>query len=71
MNLVILVHGYNKSASDMRPLQSHLQHMGYEAVSVSLPLRFRTLAECVALFEQKIGAMTELSRAANVYLTGE
>ncbi len=70
MDLVVLVHGYNKSRRDMYPLQSLLRRLGYETVLVSLPLRFRTLAHCVRVFEKRIAEMSELRRADNIYMVG-
>lgn len=49
--IVILVHGFNNDESDMFPLKRHLEGLGYEAVTINLPLRFSALEECISLFE--------------------
>lgn len=51
--LVILVHGFNNDESDMFPLKRHLEGLGYEAVTINLPLRFSALEECISLFENQ------------------
>ena len=51
--VVILIHGFNNDESDMFPLKQHLQSVGYEAVTINLPLRFSELEDCIAQFEEQ------------------
>jgi len=51
--IAILVHGFNNDESDMYPLKQHLGSVGYEAITINLPLRFSALDECIALFEDE------------------
>ena len=51
--VVILIHGFNNDESDMFPLKQHLQSVGYEAVTMNLPLRFSEIEDCIAQFEEQ------------------
>lgn len=45
---VILVHGFNKSKSDMRFMEETLQTAGFTTYSADLPTTFGSMDECVA-----------------------
>jgi len=51
--IVILVHGFNNDESDMFPLKRHLDCLGYDAVTINLPLRFSALGECISSFDKQ------------------
>lgn len=51
--IVILVHGFNNGESDMFPLKWHLESMGYNAVTIDLPLRFTALEKAITVFENR------------------
>lgn len=44
--VTILVHGFNKSSSDMSYLEAGLKSAGFDVISVSLPTTFSTLEQC-------------------------
>lgn len=49
---VILIHGYNKSARDMKFLGRGLKKRGYEPLYARLPLRFKTVEQAEDRFEK-------------------
>ncbi len=51
--IVILVHGFNNDDSDMFPLKTRLNRLGYRSFTVNLPLRFSALDECISSFENQ------------------
>ncbi len=55
--MVILVHGYFYSKSDMFPLRSNLSRMGYKTLTPNLPTKFGSLEECYFSFEQQFRAI--------------
>ena len=50
---VILIHGFNKTASDMSSLEKFLRASGYHTECPTLLTTFSTVEECTALFEQE------------------
>ncbi len=76
-DLVILIHGFNRSEKDMYPLQVHLRQFGYAVETVNLPTRFRSLEHCVEVFAGKfselVSAWAETSRevgGGRIHLVG-
>ncbi|MGO0062789.1 alpha/beta fold hydrolase [Brevibacillus fluminis] len=47
----ILIHGFNKSKSDMKSLEDHLERQQLECISVNLPLTFEKIEHCAFIFE--------------------
>ena len=69
--LVILVHGFNRSQSDMFPMKHFLQDYGYQAITVNLPLRFSTLNRCVSVFKEQLQQIMVQHRDYNkIHLVG-
>lgn len=52
--IAVLVHGLNDNETDMFYLRDQLNRLGYAALTVNLPLRFRPLEECVAVFSDQL-----------------
>lgn len=52
--LVVLIHGYNKNYRDMNYLKEYLEEKNYRAVSVDLPLRFRSVKYATEIFNDKM-----------------
>ncbi len=68
---VILVHGFNNDESDMFPLKWRLENLGYDAITVNLPLRFSPLEDCIAQFESDYHQVElELGPNETVHLVG-
>ena len=55
--LIVLVHGYFKNASDMAWLQSGLEKHGYTVKSTNLPTTFGSLQECVDSLKLQIQSL--------------
>ncbi|MDD4775089.1 MAG: hypothetical protein PHG75_01160 [Syntrophomonas sp.] len=69
--IVILVHGFNNDQTDMVPLRDRLAGLGYTAVTVSLPLRFAPLEECVSIFADQVLPIANLpGRVGLLHLVG-
>lgn len=52
--VIILVHGYNKSESDMKFLKDTFEQMGYNVITETLPLLFSSVEKCVEIFKIKV-----------------
>lgn len=48
---VILIHGYFKNSKDMKDLEKYLIELGYDAISVDLPLTFNEIDIALYKFE--------------------
>ncbi|MCT4621902.1 MAG: alpha/beta fold hydrolase [Marinisporobacter sp.] len=48
---VVLVHGYNKNSNDMKVLKKNLEKMGYEGISVDLPLTYEEIEYAAFVLE--------------------
>ncbi len=51
---VILVHGYFRNHKDMLDLKKNLEKVGYEVISVNLPLTFKTIEGASDIFNKKM-----------------
>lgn len=52
--LIVLAHGYTKQQNDMDYLQDHLRALGYDTLSLDLPLTFGSKEEAITSFYQQI-----------------
>ena len=52
--VIILVHGYNKSDSDMKFLKYNFEKLGYVTFTETLPLLFSSVEKCVDIFRIKV-----------------
>lgn len=52
--IIILVHGYNKSESDMKFLKENFEQMGYRSITETVPLLFNSVETCVNIFKEKV-----------------
>ncbi|MFN2364108.1 MAG: esterase/lipase family protein [Halarsenatibacteraceae bacterium] len=52
--VVVLIHGYNKDYKDMLFLKEYLEEKNYKAVTVDLPLRFRSVEYATEIFKDKM-----------------
>ncbi|SDK17149.1 alpha/beta fold hydrolase [Natronincola ferrireducens] len=70
-NKVVLVHGFNKDHNDMIVLKKNLEKMNYHGLLVNLPLTFKTIDGCRAIFESKIKTILDRSNQdEKIYLVG-
>lgn len=51
---VVLIHGYFKDHRDMIDLQKNLEVLGYECISMDLPLTFKSIEDSTTIFEHKM-----------------
>lgn len=58
-NVVVLIHGYNKTKSDMRYFGLELSKLGYEIYYANLPLRFKTVENAEDIFEKQMNEIYE------------
>ncbi|MBM6822391.1 esterase/lipase family protein [uncultured Fusobacterium sp.] len=61
---VVLIHGFNKSYRDMRPLQENLELLGYKVENLNFPLTFPDIKYSVSmlkdfLLDLKYGGLNE------------
>ncbi|MFC1552892.1 alpha/beta fold hydrolase [Candidatus Latescibacterota bacterium] len=56
---VILIHGFNKTASDMSSLDTFLRASGYHTECPALPTTFSTVEDCTTLFEREFPKIAE------------
>ena len=71
MQKVVLVHGYNKKASDMKDLQKNLIKMGYDPIPVELPLTFHPIDYGACLLEETLEEiMQDLAEEGKIHLVG-
>ncbi len=54
IEVVILVHGYNKNQKDMLPLKKNLEEKGYKVVAVDLPLTFQKIEAATEVFAKQM-----------------
>lgn len=52
--IIFLVHGYNKSDSDMKFLKKSFEEMDYKINSDTLPLLFSSVEKCTEIFKEKV-----------------
>jgi len=70
-NKVVLIHGYNKSKSDMKFLGIELTKFGYEVFYANLPLRFQTVENAEDIFEKQMDEVySKLGSLEKVHLIG-
>ncbi|ADL12722.1 lipase family alpha/beta hydrolase [Acetohalobium arabaticum] len=53
-NKVVLVHGFSKDSRDMLQLQENLNQLGYEGITVDLPLTFKTIETAASIFKKEM-----------------
>lgn len=51
---VVLIHGYFKNYKDMMNLKKNLEALGYECITVDLPLTFESIEHATSIFENKM-----------------
>ncbi|MCK0470195.1 alpha/beta fold hydrolase [Halalkalibacter sp. APA_J-10(15)] len=65
----MLIHGFNKHSNDMKPLQHHLEELGYTCLLPELPLTFQDVEDATALLED-IMSKLDNSEGQKVHLIG-
>ncbi|WP_052015939.1 lipase family alpha/beta hydrolase [Halalkalibacter hemicellulosilyticus] len=65
----MLIHGFNKQSDDMKPLQHHLEELGYTCLLPELPLTFQDVEDATALLEEVMSKL-DTSIGEKVHLIG-
>ncbi|KIL43608.1 triacylglycerol lipase [Jeotgalibacillus alimentarius] len=65
---VFLIHGFNKAASDMYPLEQYLGQMGYNCINLSFQLTFHSFEEAAAILAAQINE--KIRNGEKVFLIG-
>lgn len=60
--MIFLVHGYNKSNSDMKFLKKNLEKMGYKINNNTLPILFSTLEKCTEILKKRVNEELKLNK---------
>lgn len=60
--VIFLVHGYNKSNSDMKFLKKNLEEMGYKISSNTLPILFSSLEKCTQILKKRVDEELNLNK---------
>jgi len=70
-NSVMLIHGYNKSKSDMKYLGSELEKLGYNVYYANLDLRFQSVENAEDVFEKQIDeVLSKIPVGSKIHLVG-
>lgn len=68
--IVILVHGFNKSQSDMFALRDYLTEMGYQCLTVNLPTRFGSLNDCTNVMYSQLDKLLNTVEFQKIHFVG-
>ncbi|WP_166805809.1 alpha/beta fold hydrolase [Jeotgalibacillus sp. R-1-5s-1] len=66
-NRIFLIHGFNKGASDMYPLERSLASFGYDCLTLNYPLRFHPFENATAYLRQMLNRLPD---GEQVFLVG-
>ncbi len=55
--LVVLLHGYMRTAYDMRKMKKYLESFGYDIFAPTLPTTFRSVEDCTAKLEKLLNTI--------------
>lgn len=70
-NKVVLVHGFNKDSNDMQQLKENLNQLGYEGITVDLPLIFKTIESAAFIFKKEMKILiSSLDDGEVIHLVG-
>ncbi|MBM7580469.1 alpha/beta fold hydrolase [Jeotgalibacillus terrae] len=67
-NKVFLIHGFNKTASDMYPLERYLGQMGYNCINLSFQLKFHSFEEAAIILSAHL--KEKIRNGEKVFLIG-
>ncbi|WP_227394851.1 alpha/beta fold hydrolase [Jeotgalibacillus aurantiacus] len=66
-NRIFLIHGFNKGASDMYPLERSLASFGYDCLTLNYPLRFHPFEDAASHLKQMLNRVPDREQ---VFLVG-
>ncbi len=68
--IIVLVHGFNKSQSDMSGLKAYLTEIGYHCLTVNLPTRFGSLNDCTNVMQSQLAKLLSKVEYQKIHFVG-